>query len=90
MVIKATVVARFNTASVSFARLVLKGQPEMKNSGAFKFLDVKDDGELSIGDKLEISITRVVEGDVSKAEATVLEFIQGHQGGTLSETNAGR
>ena len=60
MVIKAAVIARFNTAHVSFARVVLKGQPEMKNSGAFKFLDIKDDGELSIGDKIEVTITRVV------------------------------
>lgn len=78
MVIKAKVIGRFNSEETSFARLVLKGNPWRKNSPMFRFFDIVDDGELSIGDKIEISVTRVIEIDMTRIEQKVFDGCKFH------------
>lgn len=60
MILKAkVVVAKFQTKDISYARLQLKGQKSFKGTPTFKLIDILDDGELSIGDTVQMEVTRV-------------------------------
>jgi hypothetical protein len=54
MEIKAVVEGKIITSQGVFARIKIKGLPK----GSYHFFDIPDDGELSIGDKIELSIIR--------------------------------
>ena len=69
MKIQGKVVARMQTKGRDFARVGVKGTPE--KVAALRFFDIEDFGELGIGDKLNIDITRVVEIDTEKIERRV-------------------
>jgi hypothetical protein len=57
MTIEGRVVSKFRTETAEFARVKVKGGLP-KDTAALRYFDLPDSGELNVGDKVQIEITR--------------------------------